>query len=70
MFRELVETHLEEVDSHIWESFSYLVETALQNDRYRTFIACASKEPDNLTLWRNYTGSEVGFRPWGPQLHA
>ncbi len=61
MFRELVQTHLKEVDADIRADFSFLVETALQNDRYRTFIACASKEPDNLTLWRNYTGSEVGF---------
>ncbi|MEA5457312.1 hypothetical protein SPF06_21555 [Sinomonas sp. JGH33] len=60
VFDKLLETHAGEVDPHIRENFSYMVQAALRNDRYRTFIACASRLPDSLTMWRNYT-SEVGF---------
>ncbi|MEZ2392067.1 hypothetical protein AB6813_21495 [bacterium RCC_150] len=60
VFDKLLETHAEQVDSCIQEEFNSMVRTALRNDRHRTFIACASRLPDSLTMWRNYT-SEVGF---------
>ncbi|WP_059390195.1 hypothetical protein [Arthrobacter sp. Hiyo1] len=60
VFDRLLETHAGDVDANIQEEFNSMARTALRNDRYRTFIACASRLPDSLTMWRNYT-SEVGF---------
>lgn len=61
LFRELFNRHRSEVDPRIDGGVRFALQSALRTDRYRTFIACASKAPDNLTLWRNYTGPEVGF---------
>lgn len=61
LFRDLFNRHMNEVDPRINGGVQFALESALRTDRYRTFIACASKAPDNLTLWRNYTGPEVGF---------
>lgn len=61
LFRDLFNRHMHEVDPRIGGGVRFALESALRTDPYRTFIACASKAPDNLTLWRNYTGPEVGF---------
>lgn len=61
LFRDLFNRHINEVDPRINGGVQFALQSALRTDRYRTFIVCASKAPDNLTLWRNYTGPEVGF---------
>lgn len=61
LFSDLMKNHSHEVDEQVRENFTYMVRSALNVDRHRTYIACASREPDSLTMWRNYTGGEVGF---------
>lgn len=60
VFERLLSAYGGEVDSRIKSNFDAMVRRSLFGDRYRTFIACASKRPNSLTMWPNYT-SGVGF---------
>lgn len=60
IFKKLLESHSGDVEERIRGDFDAMVRRALHSDRYRTYIACASRQPDRLTMWRNYTG-EVGY---------
>lgn len=60
IFCNLLKTHAGDVDADVRGRFNIIVRDALNVSSYRTFIACASLQPDRLTLWRNYTG-EVGY---------
>ena len=60
VFEELVANYVVNVDEKIRGNFTAMVKTAMIHDSLRTFVACASRQPDRLTMWRNYT-SEVGY---------
>ncbi|MCO4252185.1 DUF2971 domain-containing protein [Pseudarthrobacter raffinosi] len=60
LFRDLFERHKVTLDPKILENVQAMAGIALV-DRYKTFVACACTDPNNLTMWRNYTGPEVGF---------
>ncbi|WP_460455394.1 DUF2971 domain-containing protein [Arthrobacter bambusae] len=57
----LFERHKHDLDPRILANVHSMARSATFQDRYRTFVACACKDPNNLTMWRNYTGPEVGF---------
>jgi hypothetical protein len=60
LFRDLLERHQVTLDPKILEHVQAMAGIALV-DRYKMFVACACTGPNNLTMWRNYTGPEVGF---------
>ncbi|TIH32274.1 hypothetical protein D4765_15650 [Subtercola vilae] len=60
IFKQLRKTHVDDVEEQIRGDFDAMIRTASKIDPYRTFVACASEQPDRLTMWRNYAG-EVGY---------
>lgn len=60
IIQKLLDTHGDDVDKHIRSNFTDMVRSASQVDPNRTYVACASRQPDSLTMWRNYAG-EVGY---------
>lgn len=60
VFKKLLATDPSAVDERIRGDFDAMVRDALTIDPYRRYIACASQQPDSLTMWRNYT-AEVGY---------
>lgn len=61
LFKDLLERHKVTLDPTVRENVQAMARSALAPDRYKTFVACACTDPNNLTMWRNYTGPEVGF---------
>ena len=57
----LIKQHQHYLAPDIKADVCSMARSATVQDRYRTFVACACKDPNNLTMWRNYTGPEVGF---------
>jgi hypothetical protein len=58
---DLLERHKTYLDSRVLQDVQSMVRHAVSQDRYRTFVSCACRDGNNLTMWRNYTGPEVGF---------
>lgn len=61
LLRCLLDRHKGYLQSDVLADVQSMVRHATGQDRYRTFVACGCKDPNNLTMWRNYTGPEVGF---------
>ncbi|WP_404500453.1 DUF2971 domain-containing protein [Arthrobacter sp. GAS37] len=59
--KSLIKQHQHYLAPGILADVCSMVRSATAQDRYRTFVTCACKDPNNLTMWRNYTGPEVGF---------
>ena len=61
LFRSLFDRHKNHLEPKIHADVQSMVHYATSQDRDMTFVACACKDPNNLTMWRNYTGPEVGY---------
>lgn len=61
LFRSLFDRHKIHLEPKIHADVQSMVHYATSQDRDMTFVACACKDPNNLTMWRNYTGPEVGY---------
>lgn len=61
LLRDLLERHKNHLEPKVLHDVQSMVRHALSQDRYKTFVTCACRDGNNLTMWRNYTGPEVGF---------
>jgi hypothetical protein len=61
LLRNLLERHKGYLDTGVLADLESMLRYATSQDPYKTFVACGCKDPNNLTMWRNYTGPEVGF---------
>ncbi|MBG0741098.1 hypothetical protein IV500_17140 [Paeniglutamicibacter antarcticus] len=61
LLQGLLARHGPNLDPQVVADVRAMVRSATTQDRYKTFIACACKDANNLTMWRNYTGPDVGF---------
>ncbi len=61
LLQGLLSHHGPNLDSRVVEDVQKMVCSATIQDRYKTFVVCACKDANNLTMWRNYTGPDVGF---------
>lgn len=61
LIRSLLGRHESYLEPRVYSDVEQMVYYATSQDRNKTFVACACKDPNNLTMWRNYTGPEVGF---------
>jgi hypothetical protein len=61
LLRRLLNQHKDYLEPRVRLDVQSMVKHATAQDRYRTFVSCACKDANNLTMWRNYTGPEVGF---------
>ncbi|MGO4586816.1 DUF2971 domain-containing protein [Arthrobacter sp. 2RAF6] len=61
LLQGLLLRHQPNLDPRIAGDVQAMVRAATSLDRYKTFVACACKDANNLTMWRNYTGPDVGF---------
>lgn len=61
LLRSLLDRHKVHLEPKVRVDVQSMVHHATAQDRDRTFVACACKDPNNLTMWRSYTGPEVGF---------
>ncbi|WP_160318916.1 DUF2971 domain-containing protein [Arthrobacter sp. ERGS1:01] len=58
---KLLDFYKNELDPRIVEDVLYLANATALTNRPKTFVSCACNDPDSLTMWRNYAGSEAGF---------
>jgi hypothetical protein len=61
LLQGLLSRHRPNIDPRVVDDIHMMVNVATNFDRYKTFVACACRDANNLTMWRNYTGPEVGF---------
>jgi hypothetical protein len=61
LLRDLFERHKSHLEPRVRQDVESMVRHAVSQDRYRTFVTCACRDGNNLTMWRDYTGPEVGF---------
>lgn len=61
LLRSLLDQHKSHLEPKVLRDVQSMVHHATAQDRNRTFVTCACEDPNNLTLWRNYTGPDVGF---------
>jgi hypothetical protein len=61
LLMSLFERHKGYLDTGVLADIETMLRSATSQDPYKTFVVCGCKNPNNLTMWRNYTGPEVGF---------
>ncbi|BCT74169.1 hypothetical protein SCMU_00110 [Sinomonas cyclohexanicum] len=61
LLQELLERHKAYLEPKVLADIRSMLRYATARDRYKAFLACACEDPNNLTMWRNYTGNSVGF---------
>lgn len=61
LLQDLLERHKGYLEPKVLADIRSMLRYATARDRYKTFLTCACQDPNNLTMWRNYTGNSVGF---------
>ncbi|WP_422935016.1 hypothetical protein [Sinomonas sp. P47F7] len=56
-----IEQEAQQVTESLAQSIRNLGSFAISINPYDVYVACACRSGNNLTMWRNYTGVDVGF---------